>query len=598
MATANQNQPTEASLAQLCLTLWHKLTPVRRRQFVFLIILMVMASFAEVISIGLILPFLGLLADPARVFAHPLAQPVIEMLNIKTSEEMLLPVVIAFCIAAIASGGIRLLLMYANIRYSHAVGADLSLEVYRRTLYQPYSVHVARNSSEVIAGILGKIAMLIGSVLVPLLTLLSASILFISIMLALIAIDPLIAVISTVVFGLSYGGILQLTKSQLIQNSEVVSVESPQVVKSLQEGLGGIRDVLIDGTQEIYCRIFQKADRALRQANANTTIISGSPRYFIETLGMVMIAALAFSMSQREEGMITTLPILGAIALGAQRLLPVLQQGYSSLAIMRGAQVPLRDVIALLEQPVPTCSEDEALHPISFEREIALNDVRFRYSPETADVLKSINLVVKKGSRVGFIGATGSGKSTLLDIIMGLLNPVSGTMQVDGVAIDDKNRRAWQKRIAHVPQHIFLSDSTIKENIAFGVPYELIDDERVGTATARAQLDGVIADLPEKFDTRIGERGVRLSGGQRQRIGIARALYRNADVIIFDEATSALDSDTERAVTDAIDALGDHLTLLIIAHREKTLQNCDTIFELKDGKISRQITYADLTLNQ
>lgn len=585
------------TLFQLCLELWRRLGKMRQRQFLLLFVLMILASFAEIVSIGLILPFLGLLADPEKVFSHEYAQPFIQILNIKNSTEMLLPVVIAFCLAAIVSGGIRLLLMYANIRYSHAVGADLSLEVYRRTLYQPYQKHVSRNSSEVIAGITGKIAMLIGSVLVPLLTLLSSSLLFMSIMMALIAIDPTIAIIATLIFGLSYAIILKITKQQLKTNGERVAKETTTVIKSLQEGLGGIRDVLLDGTQEVYCRIYQKADRSLRHANGQTNIISASPRYLIETLGMILIAVFAYSMSQREGGMASTLPILGAVALGAQRLLPVLQQGYAALTIMRGAQASLQDVIALLDQPLPKYLEQPVTKPMKFEKEITIEEVEFRYNEEAPKVLKSINLSIKKGQCVGFIGATGGGKSTLIDILMGLLPPTKGQMLVDGVPITQENQRSWQLNISHVPQHIYLSDSSIQENIAFGMPKEKINQERIIEAVKKAQLEDVINGLPEKLKTTVGEQGVRLSGGQRQRIGIARALYRNSNILILDEATSALDVMTEQAITQSIEQLNDDLTILIIAHRQETLKNCDVIYELKNSHIHRKITYEELIAN-
>lgn len=521
------------TIIQLCLKLWHRLGRVRQRQFLLLFVLMVIASFAEILSIGLILPFLGLLADPEKVFNHEYAQPFIKSFNISSSEEMLLPVVIAFCLAALISGCIRLLLMYANIRYSHAVGADLSLEVYRRTLYQPYQFQVSRNSSEVISGITGKINMLIGSILVPILTLFSSIVMFISIILALIIIDPIVAFSATLIFGLSYALILKVSRRQLQINSERVSKESVAVIKSLQEGLGGIRDVLLDGTQEIYCRIYQKADRSLRHANGLTHIISASPRYLIETLGMVLIAVLAFSMSQRDGGMASTLPILGAVALGAQRLLPVLQQGYASLTIMRGAQASLQDVINLLDQPLPTYLDQPKSNPMKFEKEIRLNNVGFKYNEKAPEVLRAINLSIAKGQCVGFIGATGGGKSTLIDILMGLLPPTEGQMLVDGVPITQENQRSWQLNISHVPQHIYLSDSTIRENIAFGISKENIDQQRLMNAVKKAQLEAVINDLPDKFETTVGEQGVRLSGGQRQRIGIARALYRNSNVLIL-----------------------------------------------------------------
>ena len=256
---------------------------------------------------------------------------------------------------------------------------------------------------------------------------------------------------------------------------------------------------------------------------------------------MLLIAFLAFALSQSNDGVASAIPILGALALGAQRLLPVLQQAYSSWINVSGTHASLRDILKFLDQPLPAYADDLGLQSMSFEKEISLSHLYFRYRPETSWVLKDLNLTIKKGSRVGFVGTTGSGKSTLLDIVMGLLQPSMGELTIDGTVLTQKNQRSWQSHIAHVPQAIFLADSTVEENIAFGIPKGQINFDKVRDAAKKAQIAHVIDDLPEGYQTHVGERGVRLSGGQRQRIGIARALYKDADVIIFDEATSALD---------------------------------------------------------
>lgn len=559
-----------------------------------LLALMLIASLAEVISVGVIIPFLGALTAPERVFVHSAAQPFIRVLGIEGPQMLLLPITFAFCIAALLAGGIRLLLLYVTTRYSYAVGADLSMDVYRRTLYQPYAVHIARNSSEVINGITGKTAMMIGSVLVPLLTLISSTILLSGILLVLLAVDPVIAIMVGVSFGVIYWLILRATRRALQKNSECIAQKSTQVIKSLQEGLGGIRDVLIDGTQEAYCNIFRNADQPLRQAQGHNTFISASPRYVIETLGMILIAGLAYGMSQREGGVATAIPVLGALALGAQRLLPILQQGYSALSIIRGAEISLRDTLALLNQPLPAYVDTQPTASIPFEQEIGLKNVSFRFGAEMPWVFRGVNLRLGKGKRIGFMGKTGSGKSTLLDIVMGLLQPTEGVLEIDGQPIDARNQRAWQMHVAHVPQSIFLADSTIEENIAFGLAKSDIDYDRVRQAARRAQIAELIETWPEAYQTVIGERGIRLSGGQRQRIGIARALYKQADVIIFDEATSALDQETESAVMEAINGLGQELTILIIAHRLTTLKNCDLIVELGQSGVKRVGRYNEL----
>jgi ATP-binding cassette subfamily B protein len=473
---------------------------------------------------------------------------------------------------------------------SFATGADLSINIYRRTLYQSYAVHCARNSSEVIDGISGKANGVIYSIIVPTLTLISSSVMLIAILIALLAVQPVIALVAFGGFGLIYIVIVRLTRKQLMADSKCVARESTQVIKSLQEGLGGIRDVLIDGSQETYCEIYRNADAPLRRAQGNSLFISASPRYGMEALGMLLIAALAYSLAQQVDGIAKAIPILGALALGAQRLLPVLQQAYGSWTQINSGQASLKDTLQLLDQPLPDYA-NQSIKQLPFNQSIILRQLSFRYTDQAPYVLNQLNLTITKGSRVGFIGTTGSGKSTLLDMVMGLLQPTNGLLEIDGLPITPANHRAWQSHIAHVPQAIFLADSTIAENIAFGIPKDQIDHSRVKRAAEQAQISESIESWPKQYETFVGERGIRLSGGQRQRIGIARALYKQADVIIFDEATSALDSETEQAVMQAIENLNKKLTLLIIAHRLTTLKNCTNIVELDKGGIKRIGSY-------
>jgi ATP-binding cassette subfamily B protein len=554
---------------------------------------MILASFAEIISLGAVLPFLGVLTAPERVFELPIAQPFINFLGLTKAEQLLLPLCLVFGSVAIITGAMRLLLLWANTRLSYATGADLSINIYRRTLYQPYPVHVARNSSEIINGISSKTNGVI-LVILMILNLIGSSVTLIAILIALLAVDPVTALTAFGSFGLIYLIIIRITKNRLLSNSQCIARESTQVIKSLQEGLGGIRDVLIDGSQEAYCQIYSKADQPLRLAQGGSGFIGGSPRYVMEALGMLLIVGLAYTLAQQPDGISKAIPILGALAFGAQRFLPVLQLAYVSWSSIQAGQVSLQDTIELLDQPLPDYADQPAAKPLPFQQQIGLNQFSFRYSPQTPWVLKNINLKIAKGSRIGFIGTTGSGKSTLLDIVMGLLQPTEGTLEIDGQAITLRNHRAWQAHIAHVPQAIFLADSTIEENIAFGVPEDKIDHERVRQAARQAQIADIIETWPKQYKTFVGERGIRLSGGQRQRIGIARALYKQADVIIFDEATSALDNETEQAVMQAIEGLSVDLTILIIAHRLTTVKNCTQIVELGDGGIKRIGTYQDI----
>lgn len=581
-------------ITQLLYRLWCHISSRRRWQFGWLLVLTLLASFAEILSIGAVFPFLGVLTAPERIFAHTAAQPVIQAMGLTAPGQLLLPLTFAFGAAVLISGAMRLLLLWASTRLAFASGADISISIYRRTLYQPYSVHCARNSSEVISAITGKTYKVIHNVLLPVLILISSSVMLISLLVTLLSVEPTIALVAFGGFGLIYVFIIRLTRKRVLADSQCMARESVQVIKSLQEGLGGIRDVLIDGSQATYCQTYQKADLRMRRAQGNSAFISASPRYAMEALGMLLIAALAYVLAQKADGIGMAIPVLGALALGAQRLLPVLQGAYASWTEIQSAQSSLQDTLEFLDQPLPDYADQPAEQALPFHNEISVKQIDFRYSSQTHYVLKQLSLTIAKGSRIGFIGTTGSGKSTLLDIVMGLLQPTDGTLEVDGQTVTTANMRSWQIHIAHVPQAIFLIDSSIEENIALGVPKEQIDRKRVREAARQAQLSDSIETWPNQYQTFVGERGVRLSGGQRQRIGIARALYKQATVIIFDEATSALDNDTEQAVMNAIENLSQDLTLLIIAHRVTTLKNCTQIVELEAGGIKRSGSYQDI----
>jgi len=541
---------------------------------------MFLASFAEIISIGSVLPFLGMLTNPEQVYQHSMMQPINQLLSVNSAEQLLLPFTLLFIMAVIMAAIVRLSLLYIMTRLSYATGADLSINIYQRTLYQEYAIHMSRNSSEVINGIINKTSAIIGGVIRPILTLMSSSILIIAVIMALIAVDPVIALSAFTGFGALYFGVARYTRQHLQENSQCIADQSTQMIKSLQEGMGGIRDVLIDGSQQFYCKLYRDADLPLRKASGDNAFIAQSPRYIMESIGMTLIAGLAYFMSSREAGMETAIPVLGALALGAQRLLPALQQAYAAYSNIKGADSSFNDVLDLLDQPLPGYANQKQPNPIPFSKEIVLQDIKFKYNRDSPWILKNINIKIEKGSRIGFIGVTGSGKSTLLDIVMGLLSPTEGVFTIDKSSINTENRRAWQAHIAHVPQNIYLSDSTIEENIAFGIPKEQINHKQVEKAAKQAQIVKLIDSWEDGYQTFIGERGVRLSGGQRQRIGIARALYKNADVLIFDEATSALDNETEKAVMEAIEGLDRDLTILIIAHRLSTLNGCDRIIDM------------------
>ena len=453
-------------------------------------------------------------------------------------------------------------------------------------------MHVSRSSDEVISAIKNKVDQVV-SVLTSLLILISSAVLLVAIIGTIVVIDPLIAFIAAAGFSIIYGLVTWLIRYRLRLNSQCIAREETHVVKALQEGLGGIRDVLLDGTQQVYCDTFYKAQYPLKRAWGNNLFIGGSPRFAIEALGITLIAFLSYGLSIQYGDLTPILPTLGALVLGMQRLLPALQQGYNSWVVILSSHDSIADVVELLDQPLPTKEQVADLEPLHFQDCIRFDKVCFRYSSEGPWVLNDLNFSVLRGSRVGIVGRTGSGKSTALDLLMGLLLPNVGNIFVDGQPLNGNRIKAWQRAIAHVPQSIYLANSTIAENIAFGVPKEKIDLDRVKQAARQAQISEFIESSAKGYNTFVGERGIRLSGGQRQRIGIARALYKQARVLVFDEGTSALDSETERSVMGAVKELKD-FTIILIAHRLTTVQDCDIIIELELGKIVAQGNYEHL----
>ncbi len=588
------SQPVPRSALPLLLRLWHHLLSRHRWQFFMLLGLMLANALAEVISLGLLLPFLGILTAPDRVMAYPMLQGYLQTWGIHSARELLLPLTLAFVAAVAVSAAIRMLLLWATTRFSLSAGVALSGETYRKTLYQPYLVHMARNSSGVISGLTTKINTVVFGVLTPVLVLISSALLLVSIIATLVTIDPLVALTAAMTLAGSYALITWASRKRLARNGQLISDGQNQLLRTLQDGLGGIRDILLDGTQRVYRDIYAEVDRPLRQAQCDNTFIAQSPRLVMEAVGMVMIAALAYALSLRQGGIAAAVPVLGALALGAQRLLPALQQAYSAWQSIAGNLASLADVVDLLDQDVPAQLAGPAPPPLRFERDIRFDNVRFRYGPDSPWVLDGLNLRIAKGSRTGFVGSTGSGKSTTLDLLMGLLSPTEGSISVDGARIDNATVRAWQQSIAHVPQSIYLADASLAQNIAFGVPAGAMDIDRVRRSAGQAQILDFIESAPEGFLRHVGERGVRLSGGQRQRIGIARALYKQAGVLVFDEATSALDNATEQSVMQTIATLDRNLTILLIAHRLTTVKDCDQIVMLEAGRVLAVGTYDEL----
>jgi len=578
--------PPDPSLRHLLFQLWAHLSRRRRAQLGVALVFMLASSVAEVVSLAAVLPFLAVLTNPSKLWSQPLVQQWAPLLGINTPQELLLPITFTFAAAAIGAGAIRLLTLWLNGRLAAAIGSDLSCEAYRRTLYQPYAVQVARNSSSLIASISTDVSRVISQVLNPLLLLFSSALIVVALVGTLVAINWPIAVGSGFAIALVYAAAMAGSKRPLQQLGQRQVSLNRQLIQALQEGLGAIRDVLLDSSQPFYANTYRQADQPLRQLQAQASFLSSYPRLVMEPAGMALIAFAGYLLV-KQGGVAKALPLLGALALGAQRLLPMAQKVYEGWASSRNAKNSLESVLTLLAQPLPTQALLPPPQPLALRECIRLQAVRFRYGPELPEVLQGLDFEIRRGERIGLIGSTGSGKSTLVDLVMGLLQPTSGRILVDGLDLHDPHEpgrlAAWRATIAHVPQSIYLADSSIAENIAFGIPSDQIDLERVRLAAEHAQVAGFIESSPQGYATFVGERGIRLSGGQRQRIGIARALYKQADVLVLDEATAALDNATEQAVMESVEALSRNLTILMIAHRLTTVARCDRVIRLQQG---------------
>ncbi|MEN1728135.1 MAG: ABC transporter ATP-binding protein [Pseudomonadota bacterium] len=568
------------------------LSSARRKQVLFTVVLMLMGSAAELVTIGAFGPFVALMAQPEAATEVPWLERLLVWLGWTDVSSLLLPMSIVFVAIVTVATSIRLLLIFANNRLVFGVGHDFGVRLYSLMLRQPYEFHIARNTGDLIATV-NKAQILVNSLLRPIIDGLSALILGIAILIALLLVDAATALGAGLAFVVIYVAIIQLFRLRLRRNSAIISGAQGARIRSVQEGLGGIRDVILDSSQTHYSAQFSEIDSQLRRAQATNALLAQAPRFLVEAVIVALIVALAYTLSRQEGGLLSALPTLGALALGAQRLLPLIQRVYQAWAQYSGNFHVMVDVLETLDLPAPDTAFQKATQ-LPFDREITINQMSFRYSSSDSDVLREIDVNVPKGSRVGIIGKTGSGKTTLMDIVMGLLTPQNGQILVDGIRVDERNQSAWQAHISHVPQQIYLADASITENIALGVPSNRIDEGRVARAASQARIAAFVESLSDGYNTRVGERGVRLSGGQRQRIGIARALYRKADFLVFDEASSALDVETELEVMRAVDELDPELTVLIIAHRVQTLRGCDLILKLERGRLIGVGSYEEM----
>ncbi|MDA9729327.1 ATP-binding cassette domain-containing protein [Prochlorococcus sp. AH-736-N17] len=567
--------------------IWKNLSFKRKKQIFLLTILMLLSALSEVLSLASILPFLTVITNPELISKFGVLNNIFEILGINSIAKLRLIITLFFITIVLLAAIIRLLNLTLNAHLAALINSDFSCKVYKNILFKPYYRHLELNSSDFITTTTFQIS-LTGVVIQCILQLVTSAFISIGLIIALLIINYQIAISCSFIFGIFYITVAFYLRKKLSINSKKESEAAKLQVRVIQEGLGSIRNIILDKTHEVYQKSYIEADKPMRTISAQNQVLALFPKYVLEAIGICIIAITSYLLTTKTGGD-KTIPVIGAFALGIQRLLPSIQQGYSSFTFARANKNAVSDVLTNLEDsenlyyPIPKSKRRE------FNDSLKLKNISFSYKRDSNLVLKNLNLDIKKGDKIGIIGKTGSGKSTLLDIIMCLLPPTKGNFFVDNKDIyqssTNENLINWQSNISHVPQNIYLADCTIAENIALGTKKKDIDINRVMRAAQKAQISNFIESCSDKYNHIVGERGMMISGGQRQRIGIARALYKMSNVIIFDEATSALDQNTEKNIMNEIFKLSDQLTLIIVAHRTKTLDNCSRIIEIKNGTI-------------
>ncbi|MBJ90943.1 MAG: ABC transporter ATP-binding protein [Woeseia sp.] len=581
--------------------LYRSISPRRRRHLRMFLLLQVFTGATEILGLGAIVPFLTALANASEMLSNQALAPYLAYANVTTPSQLIILFATLFAVAVIFTNVMRLTTLRVQMWLSARIGSELSVLLFSKMLHQDYEFHVNNNSSSMISEIVNDLNGTL-SIIYNTLTLITQMLVVLFIVSTLLTLNPVAGFIMTILTGGAYFVVMRISKWRLRRNSKTISEGYVLLMKALQEGLGGIRDVLIDGTQKTFVDFYRKGDVPMRLASTDNQFIRMAPRFILEAIGISLLSIVAAFLAWQANDFSQVLPLLGTMALAASRLLPAVQGAFASLAGMHGSQESMLRTLRALSRPI----DGEALMPqeaVSYglKDRLEFKNIWFHYARvkdiEQTDqdwILRDVNLEIPANTTVALVGVTGSGKSTIADIALGLLKPQKGELLVDGHSLHEVDPRAWRATIAHVPQSIFLCDGTFSDNIAFGVPHDKVDMGQVRRAAAMALISEFIEARPSGYNTVVGERGIRLSGGQRQRIGIARALYKRASLIVFDEATSALDNPTEREVMNQIEALSGKVTVLLIAHRMSTVESADLIYEIGDGEVLHSGGYKQL----
>ena len=579
------------------INLWHILQKKFFNKFLFIILFSIFVTFTDLITIAAIFPFLTAIINPEILFEINFLRNFLLFFKINNSDNITLLLTLVFCASVILASVSRLSLAYFQISLGQNISIFLKQEIYKKILFQPYEFHFENNSGDLIALILAKAQETSGKVITPFLNIISSSLIVISVFFLLVLVNTTLTLYLFSFLVMLYGLVIFLSKKILIRNSKIISKSENQIVRIMQEGIGGIRDVILNNIENFYINLLYRTNLNYKNSALKVNFIGIIPRSVIEGVGLSMIALIAYFSVNNDIRSDILIPTFATLALGAQRTLPLLQQIFKNWSDIKGHEARLDEVLKFLNLEIPKQLENFQIINLDFKSNIVLQNISFSFKNNENKIVRDLNLKINKGDKIGIIGKTGSGKSTLINIIMGLLRPKEGKIFIDNIELKDSNLNNWRMNIAHVPQNIYLSDNSISQNIAVGIPKNKINKKLLVEASKKAQILEVIENMKNKFDTIVGERGVKLSGGQLQRIGIARALYKNASLVILDEATSALDLNTEKSIMKTVDDLSKDLTIIIIAHRLSSLEYCNKIVELEDGKITNNYSYNDLKEN-
>jgi len=573
------------------------LTNYQQKRAFILLLMLTAVALIEMIGIASILPFVTVLTNPSLIETNSILNRMFQISNnfgVESNLEFLFVlgvVVFAFLIISIT---FKVLALYFQVKFIQNLQHDIAKRLVVKYLSQSYSWFLSRHSADFAKTILSEVDNVLGSVVAPLIELIAKSLITIAIFVLLLAIDIKTSLIVSFLLGCSYGIIYKISSGYISKLGKDRLEKNQQLFTSISDAFGALKEIKVGGLEQVYVKRFSDPAQTIAKNNAYSTIVRDLPRYVLEAMAFGGIILLILYLMIQKGSFNNALPIISLYAFAGYRLMPALQQIYASFSKFAFIGPSLDKIY----DDFKSLKSSETKYPnktIEFNKIINLKNINFTYPNMSQTALKNLSLSIPANSTVGFVGATGSGKTTTVDIILGLLEAQKGNLIVDDNIITNQNINSWQRYIGYVPQHIFLSDDTVAANIAFGVDLKYINQEDVEKAAKIANLHEFVTDeLPKKYETKIGERGVRLSGGQRQRIGIARALYNKPKLLILDEATSALDNQTEKAVMEAVNNLSKSITIIIIAHRLNTVKNCDKIFLLEKGQLKNEGKFEEL----